>query len=91
MQHATLTREAGLVGDHGDDGEPGVPGRHLLQVGEIVEAVGVAPQAPQVLAEGIGVLDVGDDPAQRVHQPVALGSHRNREQIPRLRVPQEQV
>jgi hypothetical protein len=37
------------------------------------------------------VVDVGHDPAQGVRQPVALGSHRNREQIPRLRVPQEQV
>jgi hypothetical protein len=51
----------------------------------------LAPQALQVLAQGIDALDVGHDPAQRVHQPVALGGHRNREQFPRLRVPQEQI
>jgi hypothetical protein len=34
----------------------------------------LAPQALQVLAEDIDMLDVGHDPAQRVHQPVALAA-----------------
>jgi hypothetical protein len=60
-------------------------------LGDGAELAVLAPQVLQVRAEGVDVRDVGHDPAQRVHQPVALGSHRKRERIPRLRVPKEQV
>jgi len=51
----------------------------------------LAPQVLQVPGEAVEVTGPGHDPGQGVHEPVALGGHRNREQVPRLRVAQEQI
>jgi len=60
-------------------------------LGDRAEFPVLAPEVLQVPGEGIEPAGFGHDPGQCVHQPVALGGHRNREQVPRLRVAQEQI
>ena len=69
--------------------QAGAHGRVVLRDG--AELAVAAPQAPQVHAEVIEAVGLGHDPGQRVHEPVALGRHRDTEQLPRLRMAQEQV
>jgi hypothetical protein len=71
-------------------GQQARPDRRVV-LGHRAELPVVAAERLQYRHERVQVVDVVDDVAERVEQPVALVGHRHREELARLRVAQEQV
>jgi len=93
-----------LIGRRPVAGQVGVPvvvevleggeqaGAHRRVVlGDRAELAVVAPELLKDRHERVQVVDPGDDVAQRLEEPVALVSHRDGKELPRLGVAQEQV